>query len=258
MFASSTRQCLRWQIPTRSLFRGNCLGETAFVHARGPFRTLGETVAASSNPCPAASYKSGRDHCNGGEHPAARERSPTRKWPSLAQTGLSRRSLPGSFLAGRRSAERASEGPTERVRIIMCCSPNSRSAYPFNLVLGPRLHAGRRRATAYVRGSSAATAARSRPRQWRRACACGRPSGSVGHARGVKSSARLSMRCRASAVASERSASVRRWRSRQARSTLYRQSFQPHPSRARRAIAPDMLVLCGPSPIPAGARTVRL
>ena len=69
-----------------------------------PVSHLRETLAAVPRPCSAESYESRRvGRRRKTETPAGRER-PLRKRLSLAQTGLSERSLPGSFLAGRRGA----------------------------------------------------------------------------------------------------------------------------------------------------------
>ena len=69
-----------------SLFRGKCRSET---------------LVSVPRPCPSATCESGRDgQPSDGERWRVRERPP-RNWPSLAHTGLSGRSLQGSFLAGR-------------------------------------------------------------------------------------------------------------------------------------------------------------
>jgi len=83
--------------------------------ARGkPVSRLRETLAAVPRPCSAASYEFGRDgRRRKAETVAGRERPP-RKRPSLARTGHSGRSLPGSFLAGRPCGPRACGGAHRR------------------------------------------------------------------------------------------------------------------------------------------------
>ena len=94
-----------------------------------PISRLRETLATVARPCSAEGYESRRDgRLKHAETPAVRERPP-RKWPWLAQTGLSRRSLPGSFLAGRRGCpEGPRRHPPQASRVsctaLRVCSPS--------------------------------------------------------------------------------------------------------------------------------------
>ena len=80
-------------------------GENAQTHgSRGGWGGPSATYETGVTDCTAGSCSSGRDEWDPlSARPAGRERPP-RNWPSRAQTGLSERSLPGSFLAGRRQA----------------------------------------------------------------------------------------------------------------------------------------------------------
>ena len=80
-----------------------------------PISRLRETLAAVPRPCSATSYKYRRDgRRRKAETPAGRERPP-RKRPSRAQTVLSRRSLPGLFLAGRPGGPEGRRGVARRL-----------------------------------------------------------------------------------------------------------------------------------------------
>ena len=79
-----------------------CCGENALAHGlRGGWEGPSAADETGLTDCKAGSYSDGRDERDPlSAAPAGRERPP-RKRPSLAHTGLSGRSLPRLFLAGR-------------------------------------------------------------------------------------------------------------------------------------------------------------
>ena len=99
----------------RSLFRGKCRSETLAVQAGSPFRAS----AKHSEPCQGFIQQqitnfSGTAGAGRSKHPRVGS-APPRKRPSRAQTVLSRRSLLGSFLAGRPAGPQGRRGLARRL-----------------------------------------------------------------------------------------------------------------------------------------------
>ena len=98
-----------------------CCGENAPAHGlRGGWGGPSAANETGLTDCTAVSYSDGRDERDPLSAASAGRERPPRKRPSLAQPGISERSLPGIFLAGRQWAAgsfgeaRYTRGSTDR------------------------------------------------------------------------------------------------------------------------------------------------